>query len=778
MKKKIIYALASVTTLVYVIWRIGWSLPTNGRVIDIVFAIILLVAELLGFLEAVNYMAGSSKPEDIEQPVIPLEEYPDVDIFIATYNEETELLRKTVNGCINMDYPDKNKVHVFICDDNDRPEMAALAKEMGVGYFRRDDHKGAKAGNLNNALAHTTSPLVTTFDADMIPMHDFLMTVVPYFFMYKYKKDSNGNWVKVDRPEKRMGFVQTPQNFYNADLFQYNLFAENAVPNEQEFFFKTIQLGRNKANASIYAGSNTVLTREALNDVGGIYEGAITEDMATGLRIQAKGYRTLSLKSVHASGLSPTDIKSLFKQRARWARGCIQTFRQMHLLRTKGLTWRQKREYIASLVYWYTPLRRVVFLLSPILFTVFGIHMLDCTMKDIMTFWLPHYVFYSLALKQFAGNMRSGRLSNIYDTILSFWLIPGVIMESFGIKKSKFEVTKKNKQRDENSMQERLRYAAPYIICLALSIIGCIISIYKTLKYETMGYSVIFFWSIVNVYVLAMSIFFIIGRVYHRETERFDAQISATIDDGDRVREVKTKDISEGGCSFVLDKPEYIDVNKVLNIVLIDENDRYKSNVTGKLLHVRHSKEGWIYSIQFDLPEGRDLLQLYQIVYDRVPTLPNHVNHHSSFFEDSNNNIVRRREEEKTSDRKYARAFINKELVTKDGDNVKVIDFDYDYISLRSENGKYKKEVTVIDEENGLTYECQLEKVLHVGHSKKVKKAIYKLVNRDAYIVNERFETLLAKWDKEARDSIAFKKKVARKNRRFSPYEFNEEALL
>ena len=63
--------------------------------------------------------------------------------------------------------------------------------------------------HLNNALSKTTSPLVVTFDADMIPMHNFLTACVPYFFI----------------ENEEIGFIQTPQSFYNPDLFQYNLFS-------------------------------------------------------------------------------------------------------------------------------------------------------------------------------------------------------------------------------------------------------------------------------------------------------------------------------------------------------------------------------------------------------------------------------------------------------------------------------------------------------------------------------------------------------------------------
>ena len=147
-------------------------------------------------------------------------------------------------------------------------------------------HLHAKAGNLDNALSHSKSPDILTLDADMIPISDFLISVIPYFFQEK----------------KNIGFVQTPQSFYNPDLFQYNLSAEESIPNEQDYFFRTIQLCRNGLNSVIYAGSNTILSRKALEEIGGFYTDSITEDIATGLLIQDKGYQCYAIDEVHASG--------------------------------------------------------------------------------------------------------------------------------------------------------------------------------------------------------------------------------------------------------------------------------------------------------------------------------------------------------------------------------------------------------------------------------------------------------------------------------------------
>lgn len=777
MKKKIIFALAVITTAIYMVWRIGWSLPVEKRAVDMIFGILLLVAEVIGFIEAANYMTGMVKDNKIEKPEIPEEEYPEVDVFIATYNEETELLRKTVNGCLNMDYPDKSKVHIYICDDNDREEMATLAKRMGVGYFRRDNNEGAKAGNLNNALRQTTSPLVATFDADMIPMHDFLTTVVPYFFMDRYEKKDN-KWTLKDKPGKKIGFVQTPQSFYNADLFQYNLFSENSVPNEQNFFFQTIQLSRNSANAAIYAGSNTILSREALEEVGGFYENAITEDLATGLCIQTSGYQTFALGEVHANGLAPTDLKSLFKQRDRWARGCIQTFRQLHLFTRKGMSSKQRKSYISALLYWYTPIRRMFFLLSPILFAVFNIYLLDCRMQEVLCVWLPHYVFYTLALGKLSGRQRTSRVSNIYDTILSFQLIPGVILETFGIKKSKFEVTKKKMETDDESIWKRISFAIPQLILIVLSIVGIVICLGKTIYFETAEYAIILGWLIVNLYYLVMAVFFVVGRKYFRQKERFYVALPVVLEADNWKKEVKTKDISEGGFSFELEIPEYVPSNEAIQITVSDEEKRYTAHLTGSIIHVAGNKGTWRYAVKFEEISEKEQLQLYQIVYDRVPTLPQEITNHSSFYEDLKNNIHMRKQSNRPSNRKQPRVDIKRKFKTDKGYDVWVEDFDYIYVLVKNKGNKYDEKIKLYDEKENINFECSLEKLLTEKSNGNVQAALYRLDNEKDFRFNKEFEQLLSKWESNARKKNEMKREQLKKSQRQNPYEYDEGVFL
>ena len=47
------------------------------------------------------------------------------------------------------------EVRVWVLDDGNDDDMRDLAARHGVGYIRRDEHTGAKAGNINNALTLT-----------------------------------------------------------------------------------------------------------------------------------------------------------------------------------------------------------------------------------------------------------------------------------------------------------------------------------------------------------------------------------------------------------------------------------------------------------------------------------------------------------------------------------------------------------------------------------------------------------------------------------------------
>lgn len=674
-RKKLWFWLMTVTSVIYILWRLFFTLPLHAGIVSLIAGIALFAAEFISMLEAVIHYICMSKDKAPEFPVIPESEYPHVDVLIATHSEEPELLFKTINGCKHMEYPDPAKVHIYLCDDNDRPEMAQLAQKMGVGYFGLSGNKLAKAGNLNNALSKTNSPLVVTFDADMIPRSNFLMETVPYFSLPEMILD-HGEWRKRTEeeldPDYKIGFVQTPQSFYNPDLFQFNFFAESNIPNEQDYFFKEVNVGRNSSNSAIYAGSNTLISRRALEEVGGIRTKTITEDFATGIDIQAKGYTCFAIDEVLASGLAPDDFPNLLKQRQRWGRGCVQTIRSTRFLFGK-LPFLSKLSYLSCLLYWWTFLRRIVYILSPILFTVFGVLVVRTSLWGILLIWLPSYLIYNHSLRLLSGKVRDQKWSNIVDTILCPYMILPILAETFGIRMRTFFVTSKEKTGTKSA---KIIYAIPHLILLAASIVGIYFSIVRMMLYKNILGLVVLFWLCMNTYFLTMAVFFLLGRINYRSSQRFRAEIPVTFSVGTRCVHGTTCDISENGLSFVTDFPEFL--HGIVDFELRD--GKWAARVSGEIVQVGQFGNQWKYGVKLTELPLEEKENYAQIVFDRLPTLATEIK--TTAAKDLMVFFKRKTASSVLSQRKLPRIPLDASLKTDSGETVHVSNYNYQYMLL------------------------------------------------------------------------------------------------
>lgn len=424
--KSIIIKLMLITSAIYIIWRIFFTLPLRFGIISLIFGIIFLLMELIEFIEfLIHYVNVLSLKEDKLQ-IYTNNEYPDVDVVIATINEDAMLLERNINACLTMEYPDKDKVHIYICDDGHRQTIRAMAEKYKIGYITRRDNKDAKAGNYNNALKHLKSKYILTLDVDMVPEKNFLLETMPYFIK-----------------EEKIGFVQTPQAFNNLDIFQNRFGVKNKIPFDQNFFYHTLQAAKSKINATVYCGTNAIISREALDVIGGFATGTLTEDIATGMLIEAAGYKGVYLDKVLAIGYSSNDINGFVRQRKRWAAGCIQMGYKYPIFKQKGLNFKQKLEYASCISYWYFSLKMVLYLIAPVLFTLFNIVIIDTYIYLFLLMWLPQYLLKRFMLDKIYSHKRSSTWNKIYETILFPALLFACIKETLGIKKKVFDVTEK-----------------------------------------------------------------------------------------------------------------------------------------------------------------------------------------------------------------------------------------------------------------------------------------------------------------------------------------------
>lgn len=760
MKRKKMQDILLIATIVsmsvYLIWRLFFTLPFQEGWFALLMGILLIASEIIASLGTFELFWRKKEESVLELPDIPVEWYPHVDVFIATHNESVELLYNTVNAATFMDYPDPRKVHIYLCDDSNRIETADLAKKLGIGYLGLENNKDAKSGNLNHALSKTDSPLVVTFDADMIPRSSFLMKSIPYFFLPELKKNGEGVWMERENEEKdkdeRIGFVQTPQSFYNPDLFQYNLFSETSIPNEQDFFTKEINVMRNQSNSVAYTGSNTVLLRKALEDIGGFPTDTITEDFETGIKIQSEGYTSLASEEVLANGLAPTSIKELISQRIRWARGVIQSIHNCRVPFNKKLPISSRISYMVSYSYWWSFSRRLIFMLAPILFALFDVQVAVTGFWPLLLFWLPSHALYSAAMRLLSSDTRNQRWSQINETILAPYMIIPVILETIGIKQMKFRVT--NKDNQQNTKSERSIYALPQVLLLGLSVAALFRFTYGKYGSELVFGSVIIFWLVYNMINLMYALFFLLGRTYHRAFERIKASERVEIHFDNHIILAQTVDLSEGGFAFVLDHPDYIPSNQSVSFEI--KNERYQANLEGKVLHVKEMEKKWIYGIQLTMIDDENLRQYRQLVYDRMHSLPQKLNVWMTAFDDLLNNMNKRVEKEKLNKRATPRIPLNKTLTFENGTQAVVRDFNYQYARISALSKQVLQRELVFVDEKGMRIEFLSVENEGISHGKQKKKEkqkffekVYKIVNWQELTYNKEFISLIDSWSED-----------------------------
>ena len=690
-KHKLLMYVTTFAVFAYVIWRIFFTMPIEYGIPSMVVGILLLLAELSSFTITLSNFRESTHYIVPDLPEIPLSWYPDVDIFVTTHNEERALMFKTVNACTFLEYPDKSKVHTWLCDDGNREEMRILAEDLGIGYCGMEGNKHAKAGNMNNAFEKTSAPLVVTLDADMVPSSDFLMRTVPYFFLPKVKKMEDGTWRVLNEdeidPDYKIGFVQSPQSFYNPDLFQYNLYSENSIPNEQDYFFTEVNVAKNNDNVSQYAGSNTVLSREAVESIGGFAHESITEDFLTGLMLLQAGYRNLAVPDQLAHGLCPDTIGSLMKQRERWARGNIQVFKLLRVWTSARLNFWQKFELTGSLCYWFSFLARLTFIMAPIFAVLFNVRVVDAPVWQILLFWLPHYILYYFATRVFSSRTRSNHWSAVVDTIMAPYLSLPTVLESIGFKQKKFVVTDKSKGAEVQRWRTFL-YCIPHAILLAFTGVSIFILVKQSIALNTVYNPIVLFWLFAGAKNLIFAIFFMLGRTNFRSAERFFVKLPVGVECYGVNYNGYTADISDTGLAVLFDDPINCKADTLVNLIV--RTEIYSALLKCRLVNVKQviKKEGdigtakWQYGFVIEEVDEENKRQYFQILYDRPHSLPTKFKANASVFDDINTNLMRRTRRIEYNFRKMPRIIVELKFKTEEGLHGTLHNFNFEFAKV------------------------------------------------------------------------------------------------
>jgi len=461
----LLIALSMAASTRYGWWRMTQSLNLQPGW-ETVLGWTLLGAEIYAWLIMVLGFVQSVWP--LNRQTLPMPEdrstWPTVDVFIPTFHEPLSVVEPTVLAALSMDWP-AEKLNIYLLDDGRRDEFHAFAQSAGVHYVRRPDNSGAKAGNLNHALAQSTGEFVAFFDCDHMPTRTFLTNTM--------------GWLLSDA---RCAMVQTPQHFFSPDPFERNLDTFRRVPNEGKLFYGIVQDGNDFWNAAFFCGSCAVVRRAPLEEIGGVATDTVTEDAHTALKLHRKGYTTAYVNVTQAAGLATESLSQHIAQRTRWARGMAQIFRIDNPLLGRGLTFMQRLCYSNAMLHFFYGIPRLVFLTAPLAYLFFQLHIINAAALMILVYALPHVVLPHITNAHVNGPHRHTFWAEVYETVLAWYVALPTTLAFLNPKLGQFNVTAKGGLIEEEHFDWRI--SRPYLALVLINVVGFV-----------MGLGRLFFWN-------------------------------------------------------------------------------------------------------------------------------------------------------------------------------------------------------------------------------------------------------------------------------------------
>ncbi|MDU0342719.1 UDP-forming cellulose synthase catalytic subunit [Bosea rubneri] len=514
--------LGTAVVLRYVYWRTTSTLPPVNQLEDFIPGVILYVAELynIGMLFLSLFVVAMPLPRRATPP-IDLANAPTVDVFVPSYNEDADLLATTLSAALAMDYP-TGKLQVYLLDDGGTDEKCAsdnfaaahaakerratlqkLCEGLGVTYLTRERNLNAKAGNLNNGIAHSQGELIVVFDADHAPARSFLTETVGFFAR-----------------DPKLFLVQTPHFFINPDPLERNLKTFKEMPSENEMFYGIIQRGLDKWNSSFFCGSAAVLSRKALLTTNGFSGRSITEDAETAITLHAAGWNSVYVDKPLIAGLQPATFTSFIGQRSRWAQGMMQILIYHRPLLKRGLSLPQRLCYTSTALFWLFPFARMIFLISPLFYLFFGLQIFVATGGEFIAYILGYMVVNLMMQNYLYGRYRWPWISELYEFIQSIYLLPAVISVMLNPSKPTFKVTAKNESLETRRVSE---LGMPFLIIFIVLTLGVVAQYWRTIAepYNADTTLVVGLWNMMNLLMAGCALGVVSERPEGRAARRF-----------------------------------------------------------------------------------------------------------------------------------------------------------------------------------------------------------------------------------------------------------------
>ncbi|MCK5123187.1 MAG: glycosyltransferase [Candidatus Pacebacteria bacterium] len=295
-------------------------------------------------------------------------------ILLPARNEE-RVIGNTIQGLYNINYPKDLMEIIIICEKTDTKTIHRVKQKMNrindeiIKLVIFDDKPINKPHALNKGLAIAKNKVITIYDAED-EVNPNILNVI--------------NTVMIKN--KDAGIIQSGVQLMN---YSSKWFSSHNVL-EYYFWFKS-RLHFHADIGMVPLGGNSVFFKHGmLKKINGWDENCLTEDADIGIRLSAKGIKTMVIyDDLYATREeTPDTVKSFIKQRTRWVQGFLQVLLKFDWLQYPKLSQKLLAIYILLIPF----LQAMMILILPI--SLFMMFKFKLPILSTMILILPIYLLF------------------------------------------------------------------------------------------------------------------------------------------------------------------------------------------------------------------------------------------------------------------------------------------------------------------------------------------------------------------------------------------------
>ncbi|HFH0174936.1 TPA: glycosyltransferase family 2 protein [Clostridioides difficile] len=248
--------------------------------------------------------------KNFDKEIKEIDEYPMISILVPAHNE-AKVIGRTVESLLLLNYP-KSKMELIVINDNSSDNSKEILENIKDRYnnynftiINTDSLTGGKGKSnaLNIGYTISKGDFIAVYDADNTPDKNALRYLVQTIVM----NDELGAVIGKFRTRNKNKNLLT--KFINIETLSFQWMS---------------QAGRWQLfNLCTIPGTNFILRRSIIEEIGGWDSKAIAEDTEISFRIYKLGYKIKLVPQSITWEQEPETVKVWIKQRTRWAKGNI-----------------------------------------------------------------------------------------------------------------------------------------------------------------------------------------------------------------------------------------------------------------------------------------------------------------------------------------------------------------------------------------------------------------------------------------------------------------------